>query len=506
MKIFHLEIFFVTILLSLFFVSTKPYKNSEMKKFLSFLGLPDIPLKNQHFDKKERPDMISFLEDENQNKTSTEEVQEPKNEGEKKEEEKEKNLKIEGLAQEEGKTTVLNIKCLWVDKLDVYSLQFLQSKDKDYEKEFEYGKVIFNFCQNTLKYPNSTVMWEKKKKGEEEIQEIIQISGSIEGDNKNKNEWDKFTDDDDGKSGLKIKLTKGEMCNGEKKHQTFFKVYCDPEIEDSKFLETIDLSEFNPDTCNHYIMAKSIYGCALTDWYLLKRLMNDYKIIFVIAFILIGLFLCLFGKKFEKITIIVVIGFAGCYLILIIVLNFFPSLITTETRLWILLGAGFLVGAFVGFLIRAKLSIVCFLFGAFMGYTIAEFVYVFLQGFITWNPQILYYITIGVFALIGGIIGLKLLEIVIIICTSLLGGYVAMRGVTLIFGHYIDESQLVDLIKNKEWEQLKELRSWWVYGYLGLWVVLTIVGMYIQCCGFKKSEKVKSSNTDYNKMDDEKKK
>ena len=224
--------------------------------------------------------------------------------------------------------------------------------------------------------------------------------------------------------------------------------------------------------------------------------MDKYFYIFSAVFILVGLFLCCFGKKFEKITIVLVIGVFVSYFITLIVLNFIPSIINTEKRLWILLGGAFLVGGFIGFLLRAKLTAFTCLLGCSAGYTIGEFVYQFVQSFIDWNPQYLYYITIGVCCVAGIILGLVLLKAIMIISTSILGGYIAMRGVTIIFGNYIDEGQFVDLIKNGEYEQLEKLRNGWVYAYLGLWVFLSLFGVYYQCCKDKKD-----SSKNYKKIE-----
>ena len=189
-------------------------------------------------------------------------------------------------------------------------------------------------------------------------------------------------------------------------------------------------------------------------------------------------------------------GFIVCYFVLIIVLNFMSSLINIEKRLWIVLGVGFALGGFVGFILRAKLTLLSIVLGGSMGYGMAEFAYQFVQGFIEWNPQYVYYGTIGVCVLAGVLLGLCVLNAVMIIGTSVIGGYIAMRGVTLIFGNYIDEGQFVDLIKNREFEQLKELRSGWAYAYLGLWLILTVFGIYYQCYGYKK----KNSGGEYSKM------
>jgi len=465
-----------------------------MKKFLSKFGLPDVPTAVQFLDEEIKEEPKNSIADD-----ILDEVKEQLKEG--KEEEKEKKVQTE----KEKEKSVVNIKCLWVEKLDVYSLQFLQNKKNDYEKEFDYGKIVFNFCQNTIKYQDSdeykesTVIWEK---GTENETDIIKIAGSIESDSKsNQNEWYSFMEDEldeknRTKSGLKIKLTHGEKCDKNSNHQTYIKIYCDSDVPDDQFTSTIDLSDFDHDRCIHYINTRSIYGCPFNDWYLLKRLMNDYKIIFAIVFVALGLFFCAFGKKLEKVTIMLVFGVVVCFLVTLIVLNFLPSVINTEKRLWIVLGVGFVVGSFIGFFLRAKVTILAILLGASLGYSVAQFIFQFVQGIIDWKVEYVYWGTVGVCCLLGIGLGLLLLNFIVILGTSVLGGYIAMRGITFIFGNYIDESQLVDMIKNKEYDQLDELSNGWVFAYLGVWVFLSLFGVYYQCIGHKKSQ----GNNDYSKM------
>ena len=63
-----------------------------------------------------------------------------------------------------------------------------------------------------------------------------------------------------------------------------------------------------------------------------------------------------------------------------------------------------------------------------------------------------------------------------------------MRGVSFIFGNYMDVSEFVDLAKSGEIEQLKDIKNGWVYAYLGLWLVLSIVGIYYQCRKHRKDD------------------
>ena len=547
-KVKYLELISLTILISLIFVSSKKYEKSNLKKFLNKLGLPDIPKTYQFLDEDDESDITpdtsdddaseeksgiepeeSQNNDEEEKKGGEEEEKKEGEEEEKKEGEEEEKKEGEEEEKKEGeeeekkegeeeekkdgereeeeendgnedKKTYINIKCLWVQKYNVYSLQKLQKKYEDYEKDFQNGKVIFNFCQNSVNYDENTVVWEKNLTDGSVV--IIKTAGSIDGDSKDKNEWSELTKDE-GAPGIKLNLAHGENYNSNTYHQTEIIVYCKEDVPDNEFYDNIDLTEFynEKEQWKHKIKVKSIYGCALNDWYLLRRIMKEKKVLFFIGFFIIGIFLCMFGKKFTIPTIIIIMGLICCYIVTIIALNFLPFLIKTEKHLWYLFGIGFLLGAVIGYLIKAKMTAFTVLLGASMGYSVAEVVYQFIQGFITWNPTYLYYCTIGICCVAGIAVGFFLIDTALIIGSSLLGGYIAMRGVSVLFGNYIDEGQFADLIKNKEYEQLKNLRNGWVYAYLGLWLVLTVFGIYYQCYGHRKSSKSSSNETDYKKAE-----
>ena len=449
----HSKFLFLAIITSLLCqLSTKITSinnNGGMKKFLQKLNI--------------------FLEEEpSSEKNSTSESDEPSS----KEEQEPK--------ETSGDSSLVNIKCLWVNKYNVYSLQKLQNKENDYENDVSKGKIILNFCQNTKTKINdtdsqSTVLWKKNDS-------LIRISGSINGDSDTKNKWSE--QEDETGNYLMISFTKGEKCSNSSYHKTFLKIYCS---EEKDFFKDIKFSGFDDNSCTHTISSNSIYGCALTDTYLLKKILHEYWFIFGIGLIIIGVYLCFYGYKIVWLTAILVLGLAFCFIISIIFLNLFPSLITTETSLWILLGVGFAFGALIGCLIRAKVKLIVAIIGAGMGYCIALFAYQIIQSFIEWNPEILYYIVVIACIIIGIIIGFFLYNSFLIIGTCILGGYLAMRGVIAIFGEYMDEGEFVDLIKSGEIEQMKEIRNGWTYAYLGLWLVLMVLGLFCQCKMYKKS-------------------
>ena len=517
-KLRYLYLISLAILISLFsFSIQKNYDKSNLKKFLRNLGVPDVPFSQfleepdsssdndinpgEEEDGQQNPeededgqnpgedenDQLNPEEEEENEQLNTEEEEDGKqnpeeeHEEEQQEEDQEEKKK-EGDQEENEENTFVNIKCLWVDKYNVYTLQKLQKKE-DYEKDIKEGTVIFNFCQDTRtnKSLKSTVLW-KRNNTNNDSTELIRAAGSIDGEKKNKNKWIEI-DDDEEEKGLKIILAHGDQCKKDEYHQTNLKIYCDETIPDNDFLEYVDLDKFydkkNP--CNHTITARSIYGCPLNDWYLLRRIMKKYKYLFGLGFMLIGVFLCMWGNKYKIPTIMVVLGLIFSYIISIIVLNFIPSLINTEKKLWILLGIGFLIGSFVGYLIKAKITRFTKILGISMGYSVAEVIYLFIQGFIEWNPTYLYYSVIVVCCIGGIVVGYYLIKTVMILGTSLVGGYIFMRGVAVIFGNYINEEEFVDLIKNGEYEQIRDMKNGWVYLYVGIWLAMTVFGFFYQC-------------------------
>ena len=382
---------------------------------------------------------------------------------------------------EPEKTTeekVVNIKCLFSKGYNIYSLQKLQNKEKDYTTKDIDGKTIyFNFCRNTKLVDNSTFV---KKDGNN----TIRLAGSIDGEgDENKNIW---VENDKEKGGVTISFVEGDKCTENDYHLVKLKVNCNGDVEGDAFLKTLKIT--GNDSCVHTIEMDSLYGCSLRSSYLLLKLFKEYKIVFAIIFIVVGILLCLFGLRLSGKAVITVCGFLGCYLLTAAVLNFFPNFIKSELYLCLCLVVCFVLGCVVGFFLRGEIKFSILLFGGFLGYCVSIFVYQIVQNYVEFDPEILYYAVMGVCIVLGAFIGWKLSNPIIILGTAVFGGYLAMRGISLIAGNYLDEGYIIDLIKDKEWDQLKEIRDGWTYAYLGAWVVLAVVGLFVQCKNAKKSK------------------
>ena len=367
---------------------------------------------------------------------------------------------------------LINIKCLYSKDYNVYSLQTLQKKDGDYEtKDSDGNKVFYNFCQNTKKSDTSTVVKIVDN------DKIVRLAGSIEGEGDKKNKWTQVGEKEDPK-GIEIELVPGDECKTGSYHQTTIKIKCDSEVEN---MDDISFSS-SDDGCLHTLEFSSVYGCTLRSNYLFLRLLKAHKIIFCVLFVLLGLIICFFGQVYLKFAIIILCGLLACYGICTAILNFFPDLIRDEFVLLIWLIVFFVIGSVIGFYIKDSTKIIVAILGGFIGYLCSNFLYQIVQNYYDeLDQKILYFICIGVCILIGAVLGYCLSDYIIILATAVLGAYLIIRGISFVFGHYLDEEYLIDLIKNKEWEQLRSIKDIWTLAYLGVWIVLSVAGIIVQC-------------------------
>lgn len=376
-------------------------------------------------------------------------------------------------------TKLINIKCLYVNKFRVFTLQSLQKEEGDYKKSINNGTLFFNFCQDTNEKINgsqsvSTMFYKKGNK-------ITRLSGTIDpNENSNdKNSWELIESNDEIK-GVKISYTMGDKCeSGTGNHQTILKVLCNSTKTDFKE-DDLDLKEFDINGCKHTLTFYSSTGCKVNGFHLLNQLIDEYKILFTILFCIIGLFLCFSGAKRFKITAIIISGIACSVIFSVIFLGIGSKIINTEKKLWILLGVTFVAGLVIGAILIKCLKVIVFLLGATLGYMLGNFVYQIIQQFVNFNPEVMYYVVIGLCAVICGVIGLWFLKVIVVLSTSIFGAYLFAQGLSFVIGHWPDIQVIIDLLKNREFEQLKQTRDAWLFGYLGGWALLSVIGIFVQ--------------------------
>ena len=390
--------------------------------------------------------------------------------------------KSHSLISLEEDAKVINIKCLFSQNYNFYSLQSLQDKDKDYEQKSGNYTYIFNFCQNTKTKSDSTFL-RKDSEGN-----IVKLAGNINGEGDDKNQWLELGDGDK-KEGISVALTRGEQCKEGVQYAANIIVHCDNERDEINDF-TIKQGDYD---CVYTLEFTSRYGCPLGSTYLLMKLMEDYNYAFMVVMILVGIYLCFFGRKYLSYTIVGVCGIVGCYVLTALLISIFPNFITTELYLFICLLVCFILGLVIGYFTKDSEQFFVVLAGAALGYSLVTFLYQIVQTYVSWDPQILYYVCIGVCVVTGGVIGYCFSEPILILGLSVFGGYLVMRGVSLVAGNYLDETMTIDLIKNQEWDQLEELRTPWIYAYLGSWLALAFAGTIVQC-RYHRQEKVQKQD------------
>ena len=67
-----------------------------------------------------------------------------------------------------------------------------------------------------------------------------------------------------------------------------------------------------------------------------------------------------------------------------------------------------------------------------------------------------------------------------IIATSFCGAYAFIRGISLYAGGFPNESYIIDLIRNEEYDVLQKTLTPVVYAYLSGWIILFIIGVIFQ--------------------------
>ena len=71
-------------------------------------------------------------------------------------------------------------------------------------------------------------------------------------------------------------------------------------------------------------------------------------------------------------------------------------------------------------------------------------------------------------------------KMIIIVATSIIGAYIFIRGISLFGGGFPSEIQIMDLNREGESEQLKNLLTWQVYVYLSAMVVVAGLSIFAQ--------------------------
>lgn len=195
-----------------------------------------------------------------------------------------------------------------------------------------------------------------------------------------------------------------------------------------------DLTVTDTDYCNPVIQFSSIAGCSDTSLNALWQWIDQYKWAIFAILVVIGFFICFFGRRLFKPVIFI------CGVLLVLVLAwaiFYTTFLSENTDGWVgwaVLGGSIFVGLLVGFIFIKIIKLGAFILAALGGFVLALLLYnTFL--YIYFNQIALYCFCFGV-ALVMGVLAIFLFDHIIINTTALAGAYLFVEGIGCVAGRY----------------------------------------------------------------------
>ena len=381
-----------------------------------------------------------------------------------------------------GQKINYKIKCFYVKDFDLYNIEGL-SIDKKYqtalpEKGYLYEpdsntKLIYNFCSDLkaseqCPYENYQVFIKKK------VNETYWSCEPITNGIRNGNTW--IIGKNNGERFLKIELNRVPhnkvtfyfKCNGAKaaKEHT---------ITGNSYVQRLI-----GDTFETFLYIDSAEGCVKADYYSMFHFINTYFYVFGVLLVLFGLFNCILGKRFDRVTIVIITIFSVTYFF-VMFSHFWLPPGSENWTIWIVLVIGLIIGCVLG-VVEYKFheKLFPFVLGIFGGFLFGQFLFNFLGNSIPWSEAIfsaLYFITCVVLTVL---IAFYFKEVIITLFTSFIGSYLFVRGISLFTKYFPNEITIIDLKSRGEEEQLAELMTWRVYIYVLAIFIGTFLSIYAQ--------------------------
>ena len=394
-----------------------------------------------------------------------------------------------------------NENCMGFKDNDLYTL----FKYKGKEVNFPDDRIKLKLCQNFDNIKSSCIL----KNGTE----IIRLSGDINGEENNKN---KFVIN--GTKIIKMYLAAGDICKDKKRYKVEIEINA---IEEKTYDDDGDYdydynygnynSEDGNDDGNIITYSDCVYSIKINQYFVTTYTSYYGFILPTISFnIILALFMLIFGIMIKKYSIIQ--NYEYCYIICFIG-AFFPLNIILD-----LCGYNFIiiiVGSIISIGISGCLILVIkddlernlnkfsILLGILCGYPMIKNISTFTIAFIETSYQsLIYYITLIIFLICGGIIGFISPELTNYIGPIIFEDYLLVKGLSYILYFIfppLDENKIFDLSKTENYEKIKEMIGLsfiyplifvsYIFIHTGFLYIISLIYDIIQKRNSKKDEK-----------------
>jgi len=365
------------------------------------------------------------------------------------------------------------------------------------------AKIYYNFCENTLFSCKdvSSLMIADYGNG---------VCERLAGTAKNVNKWTLEKDPKDEKQSIiVIALNQGQSCktNPAQNYTVTYKLSCDKQGDKRKLnWDDASLKAFDPESCTNTLVASSVEACSQVNFYILADFLEKYKWLLGSGMILIGIFELFFGVKLVVLTTFIISAVVVVSVAFVFFIEYIIPKGSNPNIVWVVLGISAVLGLVMGYFLAKVYKVFVGIFGGYIGYLLGTLLYTFAMSHIDWNQSALQWITICSMILICLLLSYFFADYILITCTSFVGGYLTIRGISLYAGGFPNEQLIKDLMNKGEYEEINKVLNWVAYVYFAAWIVLFIIGIVVQVKINKEGEKnideKKINNTNfYFKMD-----
>lgn len=282
--------------------------------------------------------------------------------------------------------------------------------------------------------------------------------------------------------GLIIELNSGEPCNSDesKAYNIRWELTCDNTLERGDLVVTDNSDLKDSDKCSFTIKAKTKSACPYLYFYAAYKFLQDNKIIASVIFIFIGILFSFFGYKLMRVTIFLLGVVSVTCFVFILVFQFILPSGGKPVLIWVVLGFGCALGILLGFAMSYYKKLFFSILGGVFGMIIANLSYIIILRYIDSNPDVVYWLTLVACIALFAFLTVIFHKYLVIIATSVIGSYSIMRGISIFFGNYPNESYIIDCIKSGEEEELKKLVKPAFIAYIVFFVLCSIGTIYFQ--------------------------
>ena len=202
--------------------------------------------------------------------------------------------------------------------------------------------------------------------------------------------------------------------------------------------------------------------------------LNKFKDLWGGFYMLLGLFLCIFGRRLFVVAIFLITSLATCILIMMLFYTLFFENDTEEYIGWIVLVCAGVIGILFGIFMTKVQRLGAALLAAWGGFTLGMVVnetVLYKTGSLWW----FWGVGLG-FALVAALLTFVIYNHVIILTTSFLGAYLFWRGISMYLGGFPNEFNLIDEVAAGATDSVNP----WFYAYLAAIILSTVGGAYLQ--------------------------